>query len=410
VSADLPFGTGLPEDTGLLEDAGILHDAGLGNGNGPVEPGLRALLGLLNSGPTPEELLGENAALEMFRNGRRQADFAPEPGVSTPSSVRAHLRRSRWLAAAGTVLAAAALTTAAYTQALPTPLQNVAYHVLGFVGVPQANHVPRAPGNTHPLRHARSHATSQAAGVTPKAGPSAPPPSPQPKHGKAVVASPPASLSVAVVRHRIVAGHRDVLIARLTRQGNAVQGARLYLLERTAARHAWHVAADATTGPNGRVFVTVSGLTTNAAFRFRGPHGTLSRVVRVIVVPGVSVTIAQDPHKASETVTAGSPWAVPGDVVILQIRIDGHWLTVQVRELYVDNQVKFVVEIKGERRAYRVVLLGTKAHGRSVSRPIMVKPPLTCHRAQRGATSRVCNARPHARRRSETIVSARPVP
>jgi hypothetical protein len=282
--------------------------------------------------------------------------------------------------------------------------------VLGFVGVPQAHHVPRSPGNTHPARHAKTHPASQAAGNTPKAAPSAPAPSPQPKHAKAAVASPPASLSVAVARHRIVAGHRDVLTARLTRQGIAVQGARLYLLERTAAEHAWHVAAVATTGPNGRVFVTVSGLTTNAAFRFRGPHGTLSRIVRVIVVPGVSVTIARSPHTASETVTAGSPWAVPGDVVILQVRIDGHWLTVQVRALYVDNRVKFVVRIKGERRAYRVVLLGTKAHGRSVSRLVTVKPPLTCGRAQRGATSKVCNARPHVRPRSDTTVSARPVP
>jgi hypothetical protein len=397
VSADLPFGTGLPEDTGLLEDAGILHDAGLGNGSGPVEPGLRALLGLLNSGATPEELVGENAALEMFRSNRRQADFTPQPSPR-PSSVRAHLRRSRWLAAAGTVMAAAALTAAAYTQALPTPLQNVAYHVLGFVGVPQAHHVPRGARNTHPARHAKTHATSQAAGPTPKAAPSAPAPSPQPKHAKASVTPLPASLSVAVVRHRIVAGHSDVLIARLTRLGNAVPGARLYLLERTAAKHAWHVVADATTGPNGRVVVTVPDLTTNAAFRFRGLHGTLSRIVRVIVVPGVSVTIARDPHKASETVTAGSPWAVPGDVLILQVRIDGHWVTVQVRALYVNNRVKFVVRVLGERRAYRVVLLGTKAHGRSVSRLVTVKPSLGCGRAQRGATNKVCSARPHVRR------------
>jgi hypothetical protein len=401
VSADLPFGpfgTGRPEDTGVLEEAGILHDAGLGNGNGPVEPGLRALLGLLNSGPTPEELVGENAALEMFRSGRRQADFTPQPNPGAPSIVHAHRWRSRWLAAAGTVMAAAALTAAAYTQALPTPLQNVAYHVLGFAGVPQAHHVPGAPGNTRPPRHTRTHPISPAAVATPKAVVPAPPPSPQPKRAKAAFASPLASVSVEVVRHRIVAGHSDLLIARLTRLGNAVPGARLYLLERTAAEHAWHVVADATTGANGRVFVTVSGLTTNAAFRFRGLHGTLSRIVRVIVVPGVSVTIARDPHKASETVTAGSPWAVPGDVLILQVRIDGHWVTVQVRALYVNNRVKFVVRVLGERRAYRVVLLGTKAHGRSVSRLVTVKPSLGCGRAQRGATNKVCSARPHVRR------------
>lgn len=371
MSAELPGGTGLPEDT---YDARVLHEAGLGNGNGPVEPGLRVLLGLLNSGPTPDELLGESAALEMFRGSRGQADCTSEPDVTAPTVLRGQLRRSRWLAAAGTVMAAAAITVAAYSQALPAPLQNMAYHVLGFVGVPQAHPVAHTPGTTRPTRPARSHGAAQAGDGTPKPATPAAHASPRPTPAKPASASAPASLSVAVLSHRIVAGHGDVFIARLTKQGNAVPGARIYLLERTPGERAWHVTANATTGPGGRAVVSVPDLTTNASFRFRGPHGALSRPVRVIVAPRLFVTITKGPRKASETLTAGSPLATPGDLVILQVRVGGRWLTLQVRALYVGDRVRFVVKIVGERRAYRVVLRPTKAHGRSVSKPITLTP------------------------------------
>jgi hypothetical protein len=339
---------------------------------GPVEPGLDVLLGLLTSGPTVDELVGEDTALEMYRACRRPAIVATgprAPGYTT----RRQARRRRWLAAAGTVATAAALTVAAYTQALPAPLQNVAYHVLGFVGVPRAHHTGRGPGDTGPTRpvRARPHSRPSRAGHTPPAP--VVPASPGPAPVKAVFAPALPSLSIAVARHRIVAGQDDVLVARVADQGKALPGARLWLLERTAGGRAWHIAGHATTGPHGLAVVVVPDLTRNAVFRFRGPHGTLSGPVRVIVVPLVSVSLAWGPRGKAEMVTVGSPLAAPGDLVILQVRLGGHWVTAQVRELYPNGRVRFVVKVAaGVKRAYRVVLVATSAHGRSVSNAVIV--------------------------------------
>lgn len=340
---------------------------------GPVEPGLDVLLCLLTSDPTPDELADEDTALQMYRASQRPAVVATGPRAPG-ATTRRQARRRRWLAAVGTVATAAALTVAAYTQALPAPLQNVAYHVLGFVGVPRAHHTGRAPGDTRPTRPVRTRprSASQAGGTPP--APVAPA-SPEPTPVKAVFAPELASMSIAVAKHRIAAGQDDVLIARLADQGKAVPGARLSLLERTAGGRAWHIAGHATTGPRGLAVVVVSDLTRNAVFRFRSPHGVLSGPVRVIVVPLVSVSVAPGPRGKAETVTAGSPLAAPGDQVILQVRLGGRWVTLQVRELYLNDQVRFVVKAAAVERAYRVVLVATSAHGRSVSNAVIVSSP-----------------------------------
>jgi hypothetical protein len=336
---------------------------------GPVEPGLDVLLGLLTSGPTLDELAGEDTALEIYRACQRPAIVTPGPRVPRPVA-RRQARRRRWLAAAGTVATAAALTVAAYTQSLPTPLQNAAYHVLGFVGVPRAHHAGRARGDARPTRPARprTHRASRAVDIPPAPVAS---PSPVPTPAKAAFSPDPASLSIAVARYRIVAGQGAVLVGRLTEQGKAVPGARLWLLERISGGRAWHIAGQATTGPRGRAVVIVPDLTSNAMFRFRGPHGALSRPVRVIVVPSVFVRLVPGPRGKAEIVTANSPLAAPGDEVILQVRLGGRWVTVRARELRTDNRVRFVVEAAGVRRAYRVVLVATSAHGRSVSNAVI---------------------------------------
>ena len=337
---------------------------------GPVEPGLDVLLGLLTSGPALDELAGEDTALEMYRACQRPAIVTLGPRV--PRSIaRRQARRRRWLAAAGTVATAAALTVAAYTQSLPAPLQNAAYHVLGFVGVPRAHHPGRARGGARPTRpvRPRTHRASHAAGTPPAPVASA---SPQLGPAKAAFAPDPASLSIAVARDRIVAGQRVVLVGRLAEQGKAVPGVRLWLLERTSGGRAWRIAGQATTGPRGRAVVIVPDLTSNAAFRFRGPHGALSRPVRVIVVPSVFVRLVPGPRVKAETVAAKSPLAAPGDEVILQVRLGGRWVTVKARDLHTDNRVRFVVKVESMRLAYRVVLVATFAHGRSVSNAVIV--------------------------------------
>jgi len=198
------------------------------------------------------------------------------------------------------------------------------------------------------------------------------PATPEPTPARAAFAPDPASLSIAVPRHRIVAGQGDVLIGWLTAQGKAVPGTRLWLLERMTGWRTWHIAGQATTGPRGRAVVIVPDLTRNAVFRFRGPHGALPRPVQVIVVPSVFVRLVPGPRGKAETVTAGSQLAAPGDKVILQVRLGGRWVTAQTGELRTDNRVRFVVKDAGEQRVYRVVLVATSAHGRSVSSAVIV--------------------------------------
>ena len=47
-------------------------------------------------------------------------------------------------------------------------------------------------------------------------------------------------------------------------------------------------------------------------------------------------------------------------------------MTVQARDLCTDYRVRFVVKVASVRRAYRVVLVATYAHGRSVSKAVIV--------------------------------------
>ena len=141
------------------------------------EPGLDALLGMLTADATLDELADEGAALAMFR--RTDSRSRPgSPSLAAPSGdssargagyvhpacqrpERGRPRGSCWparraglMAAAVTLAAAAGFAVAAYTAALPTPLQQAAYQMLRFAGVPAAHHSkpaatsPSPPGNT----------------------------------------------------------------------------------------------------------------------------------------------------------------------------------------------------------------------------------------------------------------------
>jgi hypothetical protein len=66
------------------------------DGTGPVEPGLDVLLGLLTSGPAPDDLAGESTALEIFRASQR-----PAAGVSVPVAAGAGGLTGCWCRRAG---------------------------------------------------------------------------------------------------------------------------------------------------------------------------------------------------------------------------------------------------------------------------------------------------------------------
>ena len=371
------------------------------------EPGLDVLLSLLAAEPTPDELAGESAALAMFRGSVPTAAAvpgppAPEPSAPGPRSPGPHAprphapgrrassprmpsrqtpgwrtRSARRLAAAVTLAAAAGFASAAYTEALPSPLQHVAYGVLGFAGIPDAHHSGPAPASTRPASPGRDRSRSHAPGGTRPATPASPQPGASASASSPPRATGPAALSVTTASSRIVAGGSETFAGRLTDHGQAVAGARLSLQERQAGQRSWRPVGSATTGADGQAMVMVKDLTRNAGFRLAGPGRELSQPVLVIVVPPVSASVTSSPAGQAgqaDVLTASSPLASPGNAVVLQVWTGVRWRTVQARELNAARQAAFLVRATGQSREYRVVLLPTVAHGLSVSATVTVPP------------------------------------
>jgi hypothetical protein len=121
-----------------------LLTANLAPADAPAE--LRPLaeaIAALSVAPAGHELAGEPAARAAYRGGLGRA----------ARSARAHRRRHRVLgsilsaklAAAAAAVAVGALTSAAYANALPAPVQSLAHHTLG-APAPHPATPPRQPG------------------------------------------------------------------------------------------------------------------------------------------------------------------------------------------------------------------------------------------------------------------------
>jgi hypothetical protein len=425
MSADFPGGH--PDDLPGAIPGDLLGDITAS------EPGLDALLGMLTADPTPDELTGETAALAMFRAnchpvtpalGLHEPGLAGiglgEPGLGSPGAreferfalgphaseprvpgpgappvpeprmpgapiaepvptipapripgPRSSGRRGRRVSLMAAALAAAAgLVVAAYTEALPAPLQQAAYHALGFAGVPAARHSTPSTAAAHAPGSAPGHGSSHQPGHSPQPGA---PASPQPNASSPAPASGQAGLSITAASGRIVAGGNDTFTGHLTGASGPVADASLSLLQRAAGQGAWSLAGTATTSSSGSAVVSVSDLTRNAVFLLQGPDGALSRLVLVVVLPPVSArTGSSSAHGVM--VTADSPLAVPGDTVVLQVQSGARWLNVQKGKLNRARQAGFLVGQKTTNSAYRVVLLPTASHGLSVSNTVIVSP------------------------------------
>jgi hypothetical protein len=293
----------------------------------------------------------------------------PGPRVPGPRSFGRRGRRAGLIAAAA-LAAAAGFVVAAYTEALPAPLQQAAYHALGFAGVPAAGHSTPSAAASHSPGSAPGPGSARQPGHSPEPGTSG---SPKPGASGPAPASGQAGLSITAASGLIVAGGNDTFTGQLTGPSGAVAGASLSLLERAAGQGTWSAAGTATTSSNGSAVVSVTDLTTNAVFRLKGPDGALSRPVVVIVQPPVSAR-ASNASAQDVMVTASSPLAVPGDTVVLQIQFGAHWLSVQKGKLNRAGQAGFLVRPKSRKSTYRVVLLATAAHGPSASNTVTVAP------------------------------------
>jgi hypothetical protein len=341
------------------------------------EPGLDALLGRLTANPEPDELAGEHAALAMFRANRASvstplggtAPHRARPGATAQRAGRWHTRRGR-LIAATVALAAAGFAVAAYTEALPAPLQQAAYHALGFAGVPAAQQYAPAAAASRPPTRTGPHGTRTGSAGKRQAGT---PTSPQRSTSSSAAGAGRATLSITAASGRIIAGQSATIGGRLTDQAGDVAGATLNLLERAAGQPGWHLAGTAATGSNGEAVLTVADLTRNAAFQLEGPDGTLSGPVLVIVVPPITASVGSA-RGGANVVTASSPLAAPGDTVVLQALAGTHWLNLQKAQLDGAGQARFALPSRLRQREYRVVLLPTAAHAMSVSNAVMIPP------------------------------------
>jgi hypothetical protein len=294
----------------------------------------------------------------------------PAPRILGPRSSSRRGRRAGLMAAAVALAAAAGFVVAAYTEALPAPLQQAAYQALGFVGVPAAGHSTPSAAAAHGPGSALGHGSSHKPGHSPQPGA---PASPKPGASGRAPASGQAGLSITAASGQIAAGRNDTFVGHLTGQSGAVAGASLTLLERAAGQGGWSLAGNATTSSSGSAVVSVSDLTTNAAFRLEGPDGVLSPPVLVIVLPPVSARVSSS-KAHGVVVTAGSPLAVPGDTVVLQVQIGARWLDVQKAQLNRARRAGFPVRLRASKSVYRVLLLSTASHGPSVSNTVTVSP------------------------------------
>jgi hypothetical protein len=126
---------------------------------GSFEPGVDHLITALTTRAHPHELAGRDAALAAFCEASRE----PAPNARPwPLALSDRVRRSAGprrpvrillpvrlaVAAASVIAVLAGLTAAAAAQALPAPVQQIAYHVLAPFGVPVTQSKP-----THPDAH-----------------------------------------------------------------------------------------------------------------------------------------------------------------------------------------------------------------------------------------------------------------
>jgi len=365
---------------------------------GPLDPAVDELFRTLTSEPTPAELAGEQSAVAMFR-----ANITPPASPATapiptrrlaaqpkPSVTRLFRRSPGWgirLAAAVVIVLAVAMASAAYTAALPQPVQLLAHQVLGFAGVPNpARSAHTGGGNRHPHGAPTSRNSGSSPGHAPP-GHSAPGGTPSPHAHKSATPgtspSPPpsaatgrAQLSASASSAEIPAGSEVVIDGQLTRSGAGVQGVTVQLVERLVGHRLWHLGGTGQTTADGNVAITVAAVPANAVFRLRVRGVAHSVNVLVTVIPPITATLTPGAGGLRDVLAVSTQYAHRGNVVQLEVQTGGSWTYLRAKRLNGAGKTTFV--ISGRRLAnhkVRVVLLATARHGASISNTQTVPPP-----------------------------------
>jgi hypothetical protein len=238
----------------------------------PREPGMDQLISALTADSRPDELAGRDAALAAFRAAGQRA--ATEQTLRQRRVVPFRRPLTGWLPPRLTAIAAVAavvvvvIVAAAYTQALPGPVQDAAHAVFAPLGVPghQGTTPSQGPAAITDATQPGNCPSCAAVFKTPS-----------PRSGNHYV------VTLSGARVRVTAGVVAVLTGRIAKYGSPAAGVRVALVARTAASPQWRIVATGVTGPRGGFRFVTPPLTAGAVFRVVAPDGAYSGPVRVAV-------------------------------------------------------------------------------------------------------------------------------
>jgi hypothetical protein len=360
------------------------------------------LVRALRAPGTPAELAGEDGALAAFRS-------------AVPNRSRRRLAR-RMGTGAGTFAVAVALSggvAAAYSHALPDPVQRVAHSWFGGIGVgapraphaltaghvrrPHPTHGPGSPvapnptGTTAPSVPSPTHRPAAAAHAAssrpsrPGAHPTAHPVrsvAPKAPAGPAPVTSPvaspkptpsasspgqsrlrPSAVTAAVSAQRISPASSVTMSGRLTtNSGAAVPGRRVVAQSRPAGQHqGWSVVGSARTDASGEVTIDVPAVGRTTRLRLKASHRVHSSVATVVVVPTVSASVSRDGDRYDVTVT--SDGLQPGDQIVVVRGLGRHRTVVERLAVDGSGSTSFSVAVPRKRNVtFRVHTPRTSSH------------------------------------------------
>ncbi len=241
----------------------------------PREPGMDQLISALTADGRPDELAGRDAALAAFRAASQRAATEPTLRQRRVAPFRPPL--TGWLTtrlaavAVAAVVVIAAIAAAAYTRALPGPVQDAAHTVFAPLGVPGQ----QPPPGTAPGQGAAAITDATQPGNCPSCATVFKTPSP--RSGNHYV------VTLSGARVRVTAGVVAVLTGRVAEHGSPAAGVRVALVARTAAAAQWRIVATGVTGPRGGFRFVTPPLTASVVFRVVAPDGAYSGPARVAV-------------------------------------------------------------------------------------------------------------------------------
>lgn len=355
----------------------------------------------------PEELSGEASALAAFRGvngGRPHRRFAARIGTGGSIVIAA-------IALSGGVAAAA------YTNALPAPVQDLAHDVAGPIGVPAhlPSHHPKvatgdAAGPTPPTSIPTSGGSSGVPAISPSTSPSpsaspsasasanahrpgqgttkpspsssadsSPSPGTTPSISTTATATPtpsptdsatptptptvgaPAALSISVSQTRVPANSGVQVIGALSdASGQPVGDHHVAIFARVSGGSA-ELLSSGQTAADGSVQFQTAGLSSSAQLVLRAGGGVHSAAVRVVVVPTMSAAVTQG--SARDDVSISTQGAQPGDSLTVYEKEAAGWVAVDSLTLDGSGLASFSATPAPKRVVrYRVVLPASRDH------------------------------------------------